>query len=252
MIDDTTADQWAQELHAAWQSNTPKPTGSSAGLLIADAYRVQHRFIALRNDNIVGFKAGLTNASVQQRQGANQPAGGVLFAATGAKPGVVCSLRDFVQTRIETEIGFVIGTDIKQPVRPAELQGCLSHWFPMIEMVDIGFSAPHVLTDLIASNVIASRFIRSGFVNDLNSANQATVSLYKNGERLHEGKGTDALGDQFTAAAWIVNYALEQGYSVNAGHVLMTGALGMTHPPEVANYRADYGVFGAVEFSFEA
>lgn len=252
MIDDAMVGQWAQDLHTAWESNSPKPTRNPAGLKSADAYRVQRQFLALRDDEIVGFKAGLTNASVQQRQGADKPAGGVLFAAACATPGVVFSLADFVQPKIESEIGFVIGTDIEQPVEPAELQAYLSHWFPMIELVDLGFSSPPALTDLIASNVIASRFIRSGFENDLNSANQAGVSLYKNGELLHEGKATDALGDQFGAAAWIVNHALAQGYSVDAGHVLMTGALGMTHPPEAASYRADYGTFGAVEFSFEA
>ncbi len=251
MIDDATADRWAQDLRAACQSNAPKPTGGQAGWLAADAYRVQRRLIALYNDVIVGFKAGLTNASVQQRQGADKPAGGVLLSEAGADPGVVFSLRRFVRPRIETEIGFVLGSDIMQPVTPEEVKDYLSYWFPMIELVDIGFASPHVVTDLIASNVIAARYIRSDFVNDPIHSNQAIVSLYRNGERLHEGKGTDVLGDQFTAAAWIVNYALEQGYSLKAGHVLMTGALGTTHPAEVASYRADYGEFGAVEFSFD-
>jgi 2-keto-4-pentenoate hydratase len=251
MIDESMMDQWAKDLHAAWESNLPKPNRNPAGLQIADAYRVQRQFLALRDDEIVGFKAGLTNASVQRRQGADQPAGGVLFASAAAEAGIVFSLGDFVQPRIETEIGFVIGTDIKQPVKPDELRSYLSHWLPMIELVDVGFSSSPVLTDLITSNVVASRFIRSALKNDVNSVNQATVCLYKNGELLHEGNATDTLGDQFSAAAWIVNHALAQGYSINAGHVLMTGALGTTHPPEAASYRADYGAFGAIEFGFE-
>lgn len=250
-VDNTMVRQWAEEMHAAWESNSPKPTRNPAGLLPEDAYQVQRQYLALRKDKIVGFKAGLTNASVQQRQGASEPAGGVLFAGAGATPNVTFSLTDFVQPRIETEIGFITATDITQPVKPEDLHTHLSHWFPMIEIVDMGFTAPHALTDLIASNVVASRFIQSDFTNELNTANQSTVSLFRNGNLLHEGKATDSLGDQFKAAAWIINSALAQGYSINPGQLLMTGALGVTHPPEQGSYRADYGDFGFIEFSFE-
>jgi 2-keto-4-pentenoate hydratase len=251
MVDNTMVRQWAEELHAAWKSNSPKPTRNLAELRHAEAYQVQRQFLALRNDKIVGFKAGLTNALVQQRQGASEPAGGVLFANAGAEPNVTFHLSDFVQPRIETEIGFITATEITQPVKPEDLHTHLSHWFPMIEIVDMGFTSTHALTDLIASNVVASRFIKSVFTHELNTANQAMVSLFRNGNLLHEGKATDSLGDQFKAAAWIINSSLARGYSINPGHLLMTGALGVTHPPEQGNYRANYGDFGFIEFSFD-
>ncbi len=251
MIDTATADKWAHDLLDAWTSNTPKPTRELPSLSTDDAYHVQKQLVALRDGEIVGFKAGLTNGSIQKKHGSNEPAGGVLLADTRFFSGVTFSLGDFTSPRIETEVAFIVGADIDGPIDVEDLKSHLSCWLPMVELVDIGFSSPPVLTDLIASNVVASRCVQSDFRHDVNTANDAALCLYKDGVPLHEGKATDALGDQLQAARWIVNHMLAQGYTVNAGHVLMTGALGVTHAAEVGRYRADYGDFGAVEFGFE-
>jgi 2-keto-4-pentenoate hydratase len=103
--------------------------------------------------------------------------------------------------------------------------------------------------DLIAANVGAAQFIvgMSRSHQGVN-LNQVNVTLFYNGQALYQGKGMEALGDQWKAALWIVNSVLEQGYKVEPGHILITGALGKMVPGKLGQYVADYGDFGNISF----
>ncbi len=248
MMDSTSLQNWADDLFNARQSNSPKPALKLDNVSSADAYQVQKKLIDRVGGEIAGYKAGLTNKAIQQKHGADEPAGGILLADTKIEIGAVISRQELITPRIETEIGFVIATDIEHPIELEDFTSKLSHWQPMIELVDMGFSSQPNLTDIIASNVVAGRFLQSDFRHDVSMANEATVSFYKDNELLHEGRATDALGDQIQTACWIVNHMLSRGNPVRSGYVLMTGALGVTHPGDPGSYRADYGEFGSIDF----
>lgn len=251
MIDSKSVEIWAHDLLAAWHSNSPKPARNLVDLPKADAYVVQKKLVALRGSEITGYKSGLTNKAIQVRYETDEPAAGVLFKDARLPLDVAIATSDFIKPRIETEVGLVLRTDITDPITSAgELKSHLAFWRPMIELVDMGFLTTPLVTDMIAANIVASRYIQTDYCHDVETANDATVHLFKNGELLHEGKATDALGDQLEAATWIVNHMLSQGYSMKAGQVLMTGALGVTHPAEPGKYHADYGEFGSIEFEF--
>jgi 2-keto-4-pentenoate hydratase len=46
------------------------------------------------------------------------------------------------------------------------------------------------------------------------------------------------------ALVWLVNTVLAQGYTLAAGHVLMTGSIGNMHPGAPGDYRAAFGTLG--------
>jgi 2-keto-4-pentenoate hydratase len=56
------------------------------------------------------------------------------------------------------------------------------------------------------------------------------------------------MGSQWSAALWLVNTMVEQGWTIKRGNVLMTGALGNMIPGKPGRYRADFGALGMIEF----
>jgi 2-keto-4-pentenoate hydratase len=75
------------------------------------------------------------------------------------------------------------------------------------------------------------------------------VVLKRDGETANRGQGKDTLGGQWQAALWLVNTMVKQGWKIEAGHILLTGALGRMVPGKPGKYIADYGSFGSISFT---
>ncbi len=243
-------EDWAKALLTAWQTQTPKPAYSREDVSVDEAFQVQKRYVALRDEHISGYKAALTNEAAQASQGVDRPVAGVLFDSVSVKPGVSMNMTDLITPVIETEVGFVIGEAITEPLDLETFASKLSHWLPMIELGDVGFAARPLVTDIIAGNAAAAYYLRSDYKWDVATANDAAIRLYRDGELLHEGDPRDSMGDQLVAAKWLVDHCLQQGYEVLPGQVLMTGSLGQIQMASPGHYLADYGDFGQVEFDF--
>ena len=81
--------------------------------------------------------------------------------------------------------------------------------------------------------------------------NAVEVTLSRDGETVNTGKGTDALGDQWQAALWLVNTTLEHGWTIEPGQLIITGALGNMIPGKSGRYIADYGDMGTIAFEIQ-
>jgi 2-keto-4-pentenoate hydratase len=233
---------------------TPVLSESEPDLDPKTAYEVQKVYVQWRlaKDRVAGFKAGLTTENAQKMFGVNFPLTGILYDSGKLEGSSVVDTTALRALLIETEIGFVIAQSINQPLQSAqELQQKVSAVMPAIELPGSGFAEMKVVkaVDLIAANVGAAKFI----VGTLRShqgvnLNEVNVTLFYNGQTLYQGKGVEALGDQWKAALWIVNSVLEQGYRVEPGHILITGALGNIVLGKPGQYVADYGDFGKISF----
>ncbi len=243
-------------LFDAYAQKQPIPVLSATmpELDVKTAYAIQKAYLQkrLETDKIGGFKAGLTTPAAQERFGVNTPVTGVLFASGKIADGANVDSAAFRGLMLETEIGFVLGEAITQPVKDvAELQTKVRGVFPAIELPEMGFADMKQLkgVDIIAADVSAVRFIvgaeQAFSGQDLNAV---TVTLTLNDEIVNTGVGSEALGDQWQAALWLVNSMIEQGWTMEPGHVLMTGALGKMIPGKPGKYVADYGTFGKVAF----
>jgi 2-keto-4-pentenoate hydratase len=233
----------------------PIPVLSQANpsLDVKTAYQVQKAYVQWRmtKDKIGGFKAGLTSEGGQKAFGVTSPLTGVLYSSGKLEGSPVVDGKAFRRLGIETEIGYVIGKAIIAPLRDIpELQKMISAVMPAIELPDLGFAVKEVKgVDLIAANVGAAKFIAGTKRGHQGvNLNQVNVTLFHNGQSLYQGKGAEALGDQWKAAQWMVNSLLEQGYKIEPGHILITGALGKLVPGKPGQYVADYGDFGKVSF----
>nr|VFJ93744.1 MAG: 2-keto-4-pentenoate hydratase [Candidatus Kentron sp. LFY] len=218
------------------------------------AYGVQRAYVTKRldNDTLAGFKAGLTSRKGQRKFGLDAPIAGALFDSGRLTDGAVVQGSGFRRPMVETEIGFIIGTPLPQPVEDtATLRKSIRAIAPVIELPDLGFSKTKRLigTDIIAANACAKQFI----VGDPQPAdsvdpNAVDVVLFLDGHEINRGKGREALGDQWRAALWLVNTMIAQGWTLQPGQILLTGALGKMLPAKSGKYRADYGELGEIRF----
>lgn len=224
---------------------------------VKTAYMVQKAYVKQRltKDKIAGFKAGLTAEVSWKRFGLNGPAAGVLFASGKRKGNCIIDKTAFKTLMMEIEIGFIIGKSIHHPLKDtAELKDHTWEVVPVIELPELGFTDMQKLKgpDIIATNIGAAMFIvgEKQKINNLD-INALQVTLKRNGEVVNQGKGTDALAGQWKAALWLVNTMVKQGWKIEAGHIIITGALGRMVPGKPGNYTADYGSLGTITFKID-
>lgn len=233
----------------------PLLTQSYPDLTVDGAYQVQKTYITMKlagGDKIAGFKGGLTAAGVQKRFGMNAPVTGVLLESGKLTGSPVLERSRYGALMLETEVAFIIGEPIRETVPDiASLRPKIRAVLPSIEVPDLGVTDMKLLKaqDLIACNVSARQFILGQEIDPTTfDLADVRVTLYHNGAAINSGSGSDALGDQWNAALWLVNSMIEQGYAIEPGQVLMTGALGAMLPGKPGHYAADFGSFGRIEF----
>ena len=240
----------------AFQTNQEIPVLSAQypDLDVEMAYSVQKTYVEqrLKKDQIAGYKVGATSEALQKKFGLDAPAAAVLLAS-GMKTGSpVIKISEFKRLVIETEIGFLVGKPITARLENvSELQECIRGVLPAIELPDLGFEDMENLkgVDIIAANVSAVEFIagRERSFTGL-ELKEISVSLTLDGEVINEGKGSDAMGDPWNSLQWTVNKTLEQGWKIEPGQIIITGALGQVIPGKTGKYVADYGELGEISF----
>ncbi len=235
-------------------NNQPIPLVSSINphLSLEQAYTVQGYYVIKRNDKPAGFKAGLTSQAVQKKFNVNQALTGVLFASGDFSMRRSIKSTYKQQLMLETEIGFEIGKAITTLVtNETALKQHIKAVFPVIELPNVGFAGKPTGVDIIAANVGAAAFIKGKPVTQFTDLdlNALSVTLTKNDKIVNIGQGSDALGEQWQAALWLVNSLIKQGWTLAPGQFLMTGALGKMIKAESGDYKADFGLLGEISFS---
>jgi len=246
----------ADQLLQSHRNHEKIPLVSSihSDLSIIQAYLIQSDYVKKRlaGKKPAGFKAGLTAKSAQQKFNVNDALAGVLFANGDFTHIPSIKRSQFQRLMLETELGFEIGKAITIPIANiTELKSFIQVVFPVIELPELGFKAKPKGIDIIAANVGSAAFIKGKPVTNFAplDLNALTVTFTKDGEVVNVGQGADALGNQWEAALWLVNTVIAQGWRLEPGQFLITGAMGKMITAEVGNYQADFGEFGTIAFS---
>lgn len=251
------AERIALMRHAV-STGQPYPVLSQRGdesLTVAAAYQVQQALVA--GNKIAGFKAGLTTEAGQHKFGVVEPIGGVLLTAPLRYSNGALNIdsNQYNRLMLELELGFVLKHDIDKPLASInELKQLVAFVYPVIELPDLGFEKAPSLhgVDVIASNA-AARSVIVGAASEVAAAdvNALSVSLYHNDKLILVGKGSDAMGDQWQALLWLINHSLQQGYCIEAGQLLITGALGKMLAASPGDYRAAFAEYGELHFTVQ-
>lgn len=249
-------DAMASLILQAYARHEPIPTLSHQYAIdMSSAYLVQAAVVKERSkkDKIAGFKAGLTSQDAQSYFKINRPIFGVLFESGDFSEKTDIALFKFHHLMVETELGFITKKPIRKIVQSVdELKSYIGQIVPVVELPEVGFSKdPIAAADLIAGNTGRGGYIINKKINWIDqNVNLITASLLHNGRIINQGQGVDALGDQWEALRWLVNQVIAQGWKIEKGHLLITGALGEMLPAQIGTYQAKFNNTAVLDFKF--
>ncbi len=234
----------------------PLPSAQIADLSVEKAYGLQRdlaKLIIEKGDKISGFKGGLTSEAGQKRFGVDQPLLGPLFESGELGPDAVVDQKSFTKLFIETEIGYVLGEKITEPVKDLDsLKKKIKEVFPAIELPDLRFDDMKNLKgpDIIVDAVSCAKYIVGKRIPaDQLDVSGVEVTLKLDGQEINKGKASDTLGDQWKALLWLVNGAVKQGWTLEPGYIFITGAMGNMLPGKPGKYEGDWGRLGTLSWT---
>lgn len=232
------------------------PSAQLPDLTVEKAYVLQKslaKAILAKGDTIGGFKAGLTSEAGQKKFGVTAALLGPLFKSGELGPDAVVNSKDFVRLFLENEVGYVVGQKISEPVKDlVSLKKMIKEVFPAVELPDLRFDdmknikGPDLIVDAVAS---AKYIIGPRLPADKVDVAKVEVTLTCDGNVVNQGKASDALGDQWKALLWLVNGVVAQGWTIEPGQILITGAMGNMIPGKPGKYEGDWGPLGKLSWT---
>lgn len=252
-------DDLARRLRDAYKGGAVEPLREGLSPEDADcAYAIQEintRYWVKQGRRIIGRKAGLTAKAVQQQLGVDQPDFGALFEDMQVPDGGRLVPSRCLQAKAEAEIAFILGADLPSPLStPAEVAAAVSTVHAAIEIVDSRIADWKItFADTVADNGSSAFFLlaEQGLpIDGLDLANTA-MEMTVNGRTASTGIGAAVLGNPLNAAVWLAQTLARRGAPLQAGDILLAGALG----PMVAlnkgdHVRAEIAGIGACSFTY--
>jgi 2-keto-4-pentenoate hydratase len=223
---------------------------------ISDAYDIQQRYVALlreKHGKPVGYKVGLTSATMQAFCGIDHPIAGVVLASRVHESEASVRRADFGRLGLEFEIAVRLKSDVPVadgPCTAAMIAPHIDGVCAAIEIVD-DRSADYANLDvlsLVADNSWNAGIVLSEFATKWPDLEAVLGRATKDKVAIGEGFGRDILGHPFNSAAWLATQLNSRGVGLKAGQVVMTGSVMKTVFPEGdASYRFELGGIGVVE-----
>jgi len=211
--------------------------GLRADLSMQDAECGRRRLVEKleSSDNrIVGYKAGLTNATIQAQFGVTSPVRGVLLEkmllADGADVVAGFGARPAFEADLLVE---VTGESLPQVKTPAGVLRTLVRVMPFIELPDLGVAEGEKLSaPLITFLNVGARLgvvgkpvqveATQAFADAL--ANMRVIVTDQDGKELARGSGAAILGHPLNAVMWLHEDLARGGVRLKAGDLLSLGS----------------------------
>lgn len=232
------------------------PSETVPGLTVDDAYAIQTRGRALRLElggRLVGHKIGLTSKAMQEMVGVDRPDYGYLLDAMVLPDGAMVDASGLIAPRVEAEIAFRLHRTLAGAnVSIEEVLAATDAVAPALEVIDSRVVDWRItITDTIADNASSARAVLGALrpvgVLDLPSV---TMRMEVDGAAV-EGRGEAVLGHPAVAVAWLARALHAQGEALEAGEIVLSGALARALPVAPGSgVRAELGELGTVSAAF--
>ena len=197
------------------------------------AYAVQEvntRAALAAGRRLVGRKIGLTSLAVQAQLGVDQPDFGMLFADMAVGDGEAVALERLIQPKVEAEIALVLGRDLTHERHTyADLLRATEYCLPAVEIVDSRIENWNIrFIDTVADNASSGLFVLGGQPRRLGDFDIAgcAMDMRRGEEVVSTGSGRACLGNPLNAAVWLADVMARYGRPLQAGDIVLTGALG--------------------------
>ncbi len=232
-MNDDKIQQYGDALYEAFVARRPiRPLlEREPDITIADAYRIQERFVARRvaaGERVVGKKIGATSKPVQDFLGVFQPDFGILLSGMVFTEVDTIDLGQLIQPKAEAELAFVLKEDLKGPGLTAmDVIRATDYVLPCFEIVDSRITDWKIkIQDTVADNASCGVYVLGKTKGDPRRLDitLAGMVLEKNGELFSTGVGAAVQGSPANAVAWLANTLGELGIPFKAGEVILSGS----------------------------
>lgn len=233
-MDQMTRAEVARQLLDAYGSAEPIAplTSTYDDMTLEDAYAIQllqvHELTGAGRV-VKGHKVGLTSAAMQRLLGVHEPDYGHLLDDFFFLEHAPIPLDRFLQPRIEPEIAFVLGKPLCGPgVTVPEAIAAVDFVLPALEIVDSRIRDWKIgLFDTIADNASSGAVVLGSTPTELGAIDLrlAGAVLTRNGTVVGTGAGGAVLGSPLTSLVWLANTVGARGVTLEAGHVVLPGAV---------------------------
>lgn len=233
------------------------PLTEEEDVTVDDAYAIQlenvERVVKM-GYTVSGKKIGLTSEGIQKQLGVNEPDYGHLFSAMDCKDGTVHT-EELLQPKIEAELAFILKSDLAGGhVTVEDVRDATEYVTGAFEIVDSRVADWKIrLPDTVADNASSGRYVLGTVRHRIQDVNlqEEKMRLFKNGEKIAEGKGSAVLGDPCIAVAWLANRLWDYGVTLKKGEIILSGAFSAAPAAEKGDvFEVLFSSFGTVKASF--
>ncbi len=205
---------------------------------------------------LVGRKVGLTSRVVQKQLGVDQPDFGMLFADMAFADGEEIPAGKLIAPKIEGEISFVLADDLTmESPTVADVTSAIAYACASIEIVDSRVKNWDIgIVDTVADNASAGGFILGNEPHALEDFDSRLCGMVveHRGEPVSVGAGAACLGNPLNAVVWLAREMVARGRPLEAGDIVMSGALGpMVAAEPGESYEVRINGLGSVRANFE-
>ena len=261
MLNQTDREAAAQALYEAdvGRYTIRQPSKTWPDMEIEDAYAIQAIWAGKRiadGASVIGHKIGLTSRAMQKASKITEPDYGVMLDDALFRDGAAIRADRFIKPRLEVELAFVMGTDLKGPdCEVHDVLRATEYVTPALEIIDYRTEVPRAITDTIADNaafgaiVLGGRVVRP-FDIDLRWVG---ATLTQNGVIEESGVSAAVMGHPAAGIAWLVRKLHAVGGGLETGQTVLAGSF--TRPIDITPgdvATADYGPLGQISVTFSA
>ncbi len=266
-MDSKVIEQIAAQLDASEQSREQirQVSLQYPDMTMDDAYAIQNAWVKRKvaNGRVVrGHKVGLTSRAMQLASNINEPDFGVLLDDMFYADGAALPMERFIVPRVEVELAFVLGTDLKGPgVTLMDVLRATEYVVPALEIIDARFHQVDPQTkvtrkvfDTISDNAANAAIVTGGRPVKVDELDLRWVGagLIRNGIIEETGLALGVLNHPGNGVVWLANKLGSLGVGLKAGQVILSGSF--TRPVFAQKgdvFCADYGVLGTINCRFE-
>lgn len=215
-----------------------------------DAYAVQRELMALHRADgaaTIGFKLGLTSAAKQTAMGVHEPIYGELTDQMRRQR----TAGGLIHPRIEPEVAFLLRAELAGEPDRAAVLAATDRVGPALEIIDSRYADFRFgLVDVIADNASSAGLVLGPLraaADDLDWDAQR-CRLTVDDDVVDEAPASAVMGHPADAVAWLVARLARHGRRLEAGALVLSGALTNAVPlvPGV-RVRAEFTDLGVVE-----
>lgn len=266
-MDSKVIEQIAAQLDASEQSREQirQVSLQYPDMTMDDAYAIQNAWVKRKvaNGRVVrGHKVGLTSRAMQLASNINEPDFGVLLDDMFYADGAALPTERFIVPRVEVELAFVLGTDLKGPgVTLMDVLRATEYVVPALEIIDARFhqvdpetKVTRKVLDTISDNAANAAIVTGGRPVKVDEVDLRWVGagLVRNGIIEETGLALGVLNHPGNGVVWLANKLGSLGVGLKAGQVILSGSFTRPVFAEKGDvFCADYGVLGTINCRFE-